>query len=302
MFRVLLQAGMVGLLLHVASASAQDLEPRTYSPSPIGTNFIGATYTYLTGDVLTDPSLPVSNVQASINTYALGYVHTFALAGRTASIGVAIPGMSADLSGDVIDAPTSIHRAGMGDIRLRFAYNLVGNPAMTPAEFAQREQTTSVGMSLTVSAPTGKYDPSLLVNVGTNRWAFKPEIGVSQPWGNWFFEASLGAWFFTDNNNYYGGNTRSQDPLATVSLNGGYSFKPGLWLAAAIGYAKGGATSVNGVGSNNGQSNMRYGLTLSAPFAHGWSTKLAVSNGLVTRIGGNYKGISLAVQYRWFDP
>lgn len=301
MIRVLLQVCLAGLLLYAATAPAQELEPRTYSPSPIGTNFAGVTYNYLTGDVLTDPSLPISNVQARINTVALGYVHTFGLADHTASLGIALPGMSGDLSGNVIDAPSAIHREGMGDLRLRFAFNLVGNPAMTPEEFAHRTPETTIGVSLSVSAPTGQYTESRLVNIGTNRWSFKPEIGLMQPWGRWFIEASAGAWFFTTNHDYYGGKARSQDPLMTVQLNGGYTFGPGFWLAAAVGYASGGRTSVNGVDNDNRQSNTRYGLTLSAPISRSWSAKLAVSNGLVTRVGGDYKGISFAVQYRWFD-
>lgn len=299
--RTLLVAAFVGLMLHAAAASAQELEPRTYSSSPIGTNFVGASYTYLTGDVLTDPSLPVTNVQARINTLALAYVHTFGMAGHSASFGVVLPTVSGDLSGTVIDAPTEIHRGGMGDARFRFAFNLIGNPAMTPEEFARTPQTTSLGISLTMSAPTGIYDASRLVNIGTNRWSFKPEVGLSHPWGNWFIEASAGAWFFTTNHDFYGGKERSQDPIVTAQLYGGYTFRPGMWLAGAVGYASGGQTTVNGVADRNRQSNARYGLTFSAPFARGWSAKVAVSNGLVTRIGGDYKSISLAVQYRWFD-
>lgn len=301
MLRFLLQAGLAVLLLHTATVHAQELEPRTYSPSPIGTNFLGLAYNRITGDVLPDPSLPISHVQAQINTVALGYVRTFGLANHTASLGVVIPGVSGDLSGNVIDAPTALHREGMGDVRLRFAFNLVGNPAMSPEEFAKRTPETSIGVSLTMSAPTGQYSPSRLVNIGTNRWSFKPEIGLMQPWGNWFVEASLGAWLFTTNHDYYGGRTRSQDPLMTAQLNGGYTFGPGLWLAAAIGYAAGGRTSLNGIDDDNRQANTRYGLTLSVPVARGWQAKLAYSDGLVTRVGGDYKGVSLAIQYLWFD-
>ncbi len=299
--RAFLVAAFLGPMLHAGAASAQELEPRAYSASPIGTNFVGASYTYLTGDVLTDPSLPVTNVQARINTFALAYVHTFGLASHSASFGVVLPTVSGDLSGTVIDAPTQIHRGGVGDARFRLAYSLIGNPAMTPEEFARAPQTTSLGVSLTMSAPTGVYEPSRLVNVGTNRWSFKPEIGISHPWGRWFLEASAGVWLFTTNHEFYGGRERSQDPIFTAQLYGGYTFRPGLWLAGAVGYAEGGQTTVNGVTDRNRQSNARYGLTFSAPFARGWSAKVAVSNGLVTRIGGDYKSITLAVQYRWFD-
>jgi hypothetical protein len=268
---------------------AQELEPRTYSPSPIGTNFLLAGYARVSGDVLTDPSLPITGVSAQINNFVIGYVRTFALANRTASIGIAEPFVSGDLSGVVIGAPTQIHRAGLGDMQVRFALNLFGSPALTPEAFARATPTTSLGASLTVQAPTGQYVPSRLVNVGNNRWAFKPEMGLSQPWGDWFFEASVGAWFFTNNADFFNGKTRSQDPLTIMQLHSGYTFRPGLWLAVDVGYALGGATSVNDTSSGAGQANARGGVTLAIPLGHGWSAKLAYSRGFVTRAAGNLR-------------
>nr|WP_255208809.1 transporter [Paraburkholderia youngii] len=228
LFRTLLHAVPVVLVLLAARTQAQELEPRTYSASPVGTNFVVATYTYLTGDVLTTPSLPIANVEASINSVALGYVHTFGLFGNTASLGFLLPFASGNISGEVVDAPREIHRAGLGDLSLRFAYQFLGSPALSPQEFAKRTPTTSLGASLTVVAPTGQYVPYHLINIGANRWAFKPEFGISQPWDNWFAEVTAGIWFFADNRNFLGNNTRSQEPLATFQLHAGYNFRPGL--------------------------------------------------------------------------
>ncbi|MBB3000627.1 hypothetical protein FHX57_002979 [Paraburkholderia tropica] len=280
---------------------AQELEPRTYSPSPVGTNFILAGYSHVSGDVLTDPSLPITGVSARINNWLLGYVRTFALANHTASIGLVQPFVSGNLSGLVIGAPTQIHRAGMGDMQVRFALNLFGNPPLEPDVFARTPPATSLGVSLTVQMPTGQYVPSHLVNVGNNRWAFKPEIGLSQPWGDWFFEASVGVWFFTNNTNFFNGQIRRQSPLTVTQLHGGYSFRPGLWLAIDVGYALGGATSVNDASSGTSQANARGGVTLAVPIGHGWSAKLGYSRGFVTRAAGSYQIVSITVQYRWFD-
>lgn len=283
------------------TASAQELEPRAYSASPIGTNFVVAGWTRLTGDVLTDPSLPIRNVQADIDVYVLGYARTFELAGRTASAGAVLPYARGDVSGDVFDAAREVHRSGIGDMRLRLALNLYGNPAMTPREFAQRTPGFVVGTSLSAIVPTGQYVPARLVNVGTHRWAFKPEIGFSYPVGNWFFEASAGAWLYTDNDNFFGGRHRSQDPLYIGQVHAGYNFRPGLWLALNAALNSGGRTTVNGLESDDEQHNSRYGATLSVPFAPGWSAKLAWSKGFVTRAGGDYEVIAVAFQYRWFD-
>lgn len=289
------------LLLCPMLAPAQELEPRAYSPAPIGTNFIGLSYTRLGGQVLTDPSLPITDVKASINSLTLGYVRVFDLAGRAASVGLLAPFVSGNVSGNVFDAPNQVHRAGLGDMRFRFSIDLFGGPALTADEFRRREPRTIVGASLTMIAPTGQYEPNHLINVGSNRWAFKLETGVSQPLGNWFAEVSTGVWLFTANDQFLGNRRRSQAPLAVLQLHGGYLFRPGLWIAADVGLYAGGTTAVNGVANDDRQNNSRYGLTLSVPFTRNWSAKLAVSNGLAVRAGGNYKAISLTLQYLWLD-
>jgi hypothetical protein len=289
------------LLLSASGAKAQELEPRAYSTAPTGTNFLLANYTRLTGQVLTDPSLPVTDIHAAINAYGLGYVRVLDLAGRSASIGLIVPGASGDVSGKVFDAPNQVHRAGLGDVRFRFAVDLLGGPALTLEEFARHVPQTIVGASLTVVAPTGQYQPGRLINVGTNRWAFKPEFGISQPLGSWFAEVALGVWLFTDNTEFLGSARRSQAPMPVLQLHGGYNFRPGLWLAGDVGYYAGGATTVNGVANDDRQNNIRYGVTLSIPITRSWSAKLAASKGLIVRAGGDYKAISLTVQYRWFD-
>lgn len=55
-------------------------------------------------------------------------------------------------------------------------------------------------------APTGQYDPTVLIKWGTNRWAFKPEIGYSQRWDHWVLDGYAGVWFFTTNPEFFSHN------------------------------------------------------------------------------------------------
>ncbi|WP_246217579.1 transporter [Paraburkholderia panacisoli] len=288
-------------LLWSALTSAQEMEPRSYSAVPIGTNFVVADYARSSGGVSLDPALPITGLQATINTYSLGYSHSFGIAGHTVSFAVSVPYANADLTGNVEGAPAQAYRSGLGDVRFRVAVNLLGDPALTPEEFARRNPSTILGVSLRVVAPTGQYVPSRLINIGSNRWSFKPEIGLSQPLGNWFVEGAVGVWIFTDNTDFFGGRQRSQDPLFTFQWHGGYNFLPGLWIAADFTYFAGGQTSVNGVNDHDLQGNTRYGITLSVPLATQWSAKFAWSRGLTTRVGGNFQTFSVALQYRWFN-
>jgi len=289
------------LSLWSAIALAQELEPRAYSNAPTGTSFAIASYTRLSGPVLPSPSIAAVDIDARVNVYTLGYARFLDVLGRTASFTIVLPYADADLRGSVGDISGEIHSGGIGDLYLRGAVNLFGHPALKPAEFVKRADTLSGGASLTVVAPTGQYEGTRLINVGTNRWAFKPDVGISYPMGKWFTEAAAGVWLFTDNDDFFGGHRRSQEPLTVYQLHAGYNFRPGLWLAVDYGRYIGGRTSVDDTPKDDEQHNSRIGVALSLPLARGWSTKLAYSKSTVVRVGGDYSISSIAVQYRWFD-
>ncbi|HET7365791.1 MAG TPA: transporter [Burkholderiales bacterium] len=296
-----MRAALLAAALIPALSLAQELEPRAYSNAPVGTSFAIAGYTRLSGDVLPSPALAAIDIDAQVNMYTLGYARFLDVLGRTASVTAVLPYVEADVRGATEEASREVHRGGVGDLYLRGALNLFGNPALKPAEFAKRADALSGGVSLNVVAPTGQYESSRFINIGTNRWAFKPDAGISYPIGNWFTEAAAGVWFFTDNDNFLLGHRRSQEPLAVYQLHAGYNFRPGLWLAADYGRYIGGRTSIDGAANDDEQHNSRVGLALSLPVGRGWSTKLAYSKGTVVRVGGDYRIISVAVQYRWFD-
>ncbi|HTO89082.1 MAG TPA: transporter [Thermoanaerobaculia bacterium] len=292
---------LVVLSLCVCPAAAQQLEPRAYSPNPIGANFTGVTYTYQTGDVVFDASLPFSNVTANINSTAFSYIRTFGLFGRSASAGLVLPYAWGHVQGDVQEEFRQIHRSGLADMWLRSSVNLLGGPALTPAEFAKQKPSTTLGFSLFVVAPTGQYDPSKLINIGSNRWSFKPELGFTQPMGHWMFEVYTGVWFFTTNNDFFGGQTRTQEPIGTVQAHVSYTFRPRLWVAADYTYYWGGRSTVNGVLNADLLANSRFGLTLAVPITRGQSIKFAWSKGASTRIGADFSTYAVAYQFLWFD-
>ena len=296
-----MRAALLAAALLPALALAQELEPRAYSNAPAGTNFAIAGYTRLSGPVLPSPSIVAVDIDSRVNVYTVGYARFTELFGRSANFAIVVPYVETDISGSVMETSGSIHRGGFGDLYLRGALNLFGHPALTPAEFAKRGETFSGGVSLNVVAPTGQYDSQKFINIGTNRWALKPDAGFSMPFGKWFTEAAAGVWFFGDNDDFFRGHRKSQEPLAVYQLHAGYNFKPGLWLAADYGRYVGGRSSIDGVPKDDEQHNSRVGLALAVPVAKGWSAKLAFSKGTVVRVGGDYNIASIAVQYRWFD-
>ena len=129
---------------------------------------------------------------------------------------------------------------GFADPRFRLAVNLTGSPPLAAQEFAEYRQETIVGASLQVIVPLGDYDSTKLINLGSNRWSFRPEVAVSQRFRRWFFEVAGGAWLFTRNDNFFGVQTLEQNPFYYIKGDIIYNFRllPGLWLSFNAGWAK----------------------------------------------------------------
>lgn len=280
-------------------AGAQQLEPRAYSASPTGATFAGASYAHSSGDVLFDASLPFTDVSARIHVVAPFYLRTFGLLGRQASVGVVIPYAWGTVEGNVQEQYRRADRSGFADPGVRLAVGLLGAPALAPAEFSARKPTTFLGTSLTVTAPAGEYDPAKLVNLGTNRWGFKPELGVSHPIGKWWIEGYAGVWIFTHNDDFFGGQHRAQDPLAVVQGHVVRVFKPGLWAALNGTYYRGGSTTLNGVQNADRQANTRVGATVAIPLWRGQTLKFAAAKGASTRIGSALTTFGITWQKVW---
>jgi hypothetical protein len=282
------------------TAQAQQLEPRAYASAPVGANILGVAALYSTGDVALDPSVPIENLHARVRIAAPFYLRTFDLFGRQASAGLSLPIADVDATGDVLEQGRSIDRTGPGDPAFRLAVNLIGSPALNPKEFATRRRETILGTSLTVVAPFGQYDPNKLINLGANRWAFKPELGLSQPLGNWDLELYAGVWLFTANDNFYGGKVRRQDPLTTTQAHVVYTLQPNLWASLDFTYYTGGVSTVGGQDKNDRQDNSRTGVTLAVPLTAHQSLKMAWSRGVAVRIGQDFDAVGFTWQYWWF--
>ena len=298
-----LRASVILLLLAAftaSDASGQEMEPRTYSPAPVGTQFLVLTYGYQSGDVLLDSSLPLRDVRASFNAVSVGYGRTISLAGRQTNLAVLFPYIWGTAKGSVFENQVAVRRSGGGDVRLRFSTIIKGGKALAPKEFAARKPEALIGASVLVVVPTGQYDPQRLVNPGTNRWAFKPEIGISKPVNRWTFEMSGGAWFFTANKSFLGELRREQKPM--MSLQGAliYTLRPRMWVSGNATFFTGGSTVLNGTANDDRQKNSRIGATYSLPLTQRQSLKVAWAKGVTTRIGGSLNTVVIGWQYVWF--
>jgi hypothetical protein len=299
----------VALLIAVlapALCSAQDLTPRAYLLLPVESNAVIVTYAFSDGELLFDPTVPIEDAVGTIHAPVASYFYAFDFFGRSANITGSVPYLIGDFSGTVLGLDRAVRRQGFADLPIRFAVNLVGGPALAAPEFIKRPPPrTTLGASVKVIAPTGQYNPEFAINIGTNRWSFKPEIGFTRHAGPMTLDMYAGVWFFTTNDHYFTAagaapNTRTQEPIGAFEFHISYDVRPRLWISADINYWRGGKASINGVRNNSTlQANSRFGVTGSVPLTRHQAVKVSYSDGVVVRIGGNYKILSMAWQYSW---
>ena len=291
--------GLAVFVLAATHAGAAELEPRAYSNAPPGLNFLIAGYGYTEGGLSTDPSSPIKDAHLKINTGILAFARTLDFWGKSGKVDVIVP--YSDLSGSALVAGKPAERdvSGLNDPRLRFSVNFYGAPALSMQEFAGYRQDLIVGASVQVSAPLGQYDSSRLVNLGSNRWFVKPDIGISKAFGAFTLELSAAATFYTGNDDYYGGRTLDQDPVFSTQAHLIYTIGRGVWCALDGTYDYGGRTTIDGVRGDDVLGNSRVGATLALPVSRSNSIKLYASTGTATSAGTDYTLGGIAWQVRW---
>jgi len=295
---IFLPAILVTTSMAPPKVQAQDLEPRAYTNTPVGINFVLAGYAYQQGDIVTDASVPLKDGKVHIHNAVLAYARSFGLLGKSAKFDVIVPYGWASGSATLQGQKRDRYIDGFADPRFRLSVNFYGAPALSLEEFESYHQDVIVGASLQIAPPLGQYDPNKLLNLGNNRWAFKPEIGISKTIGPASLELAPSIIFYTDNDDFFG-KTRKQDPIYAVQGHLVYRFGAPLWASLDGTYYGGGTSTIDGVKNDDWQSNARLGLTLALSVSRNNSIKLYASKTVTTRIGGDYDVIGLALQYRW---
>jgi hypothetical protein len=295
---------IIPLLLLVTMAEAQELEPRRWSHLPMNINFAAASYTFTQKDILLNPVLELKDVTLDMQTLGVSYVRTFELLGRSARVDLIVPYKYARWEGLIQGEPSTTSRQGLGDPVARLSINLIGGPPLKAAEFAkynaEHRVRTLVGIGLTVSAPLGDYQSDKLLNLGSNRFGISPALGVIHERGNWTGEATGSVWFFTDNNDFYGGKKQEQNPLPMVQTHLIYTFKPGIWAGASAGYAYGGESHINGVTQNDSKENIGGALSFGYSFNQSTGIKLAYAHTeTLVSSGFDSDSLILAISVMW---
>jgi len=272
----------------------QFTDPRTYSNAPVGVNQLELDYAYAHADASLDPSLVVAGAHLDVSQGAVAYTRTFGLLQRMAWVKATVP--FAYVSGSVPGAGISRSVSGAGDASLEIAALLMGGPALGVADFASYQPTTTLGAGLTVTGPTGKYDPDRLLNLGSDRWSFKPQIAIAQPFGReqeWEVDGYVNAYFFTASTTYRGREVLRQEPLFGAEAHLSRNFGSQAWASLDASYSFRGATAVDSVDQHDPQKNLTVGTEASwSPNARN-SFALVLAKSVVHENAPAYTGVAI---------
>jgi hypothetical protein len=281
-----------------APARGQFTDPRYYGNFPVGVNQFELGYAYVHANASLDPAIIIGNASLNLNQGLIDYTRYFGFLHRTAWVSPAVP--IANLSGAISGTQISGSIAGAGDSSYQAAFLVKGAPALSPEEFEKYHPVTTVGVSLTMTAPTGFYRPGKVLNLGSNRWSFKPEVGVSHPFGpqqKWVLDAYANSYFYTVSSSKAG--TMQQKPLPGLEGHISYSFLDNLTGSLDTRYSFLGDQTVNGQDQNNSQQNFllgsEWGLSLNSKNVF----TLELAKALVHQNGPAISGLSVRYDYYW---
>jgi hypothetical protein len=286
-------------VLH-SHACAQYNDPRTYQNTPVGINQLELAYTYVRSNASIDTSLIVSGAKFNLNQGFIDYTRYFALLHRTAWVEASVP--IANLSGSITGTDITGSTTGTGDSGYTAAILLKGGPALTPEQFANAKTTTSIGLSLTTTAPTGQYDPTKLLNLGSDRWSFKPELAVSKPFGpeqRCVLDAYANTYLYTDNPSYRGSQILRQRALVGLEGHISYTFNNTIWASLDTRYSFLGDTTVGGVNQGNAQRNFIIGSELVVSPNSQNSFIFEFAKAAVHKNGPSLAGFTVKYNYTW---
>ncbi len=290
---------LIALLFLGTKSFSQDVEPRRWTTLPVGIKILGAGYGYTSGEIFFDPVLQAEDVSVSVNTFIVQYVQPFKLGNRLARLDVNVPYNIAKWEGLVQGVPTAVHRNGFADPRLRLSVNFIGPKAMGPKELFEYFKThptyTTVGASIAVVLPLGQYFEEKLLNLGHNRFVFRPQIGMLHNWDDWSFELSGSAFIFSRNNDFFGGKQRKQKPIYAIQTHLIKKFESKLWASISAGYGSGGISIVNEVSNNDQRGNFLGSFAVGMPISKKQAVKIAYINGQTLKdVGANTNSFILA--------
>ncbi|QVN04262.1 transporter [Pseudomonas rhodesiae] len=298
--RARLSALCASTLALVPAAGFAD-NARDWQNLPTDLNMVFGYYNRVDTNTPIDTTLPITGLSLNADLYLFRYARSFGIDGRNSAIQLIQP--YADVSASFDNArffDGTKHNGGMGDTQVVLVHNLFGGPALTAEEFASWQPETFLTGALWITAPTGDYDKDRVINIGSNRWVFKPELGFGTPVGPTWLEINTWVSLFGDNDDYQGDRKLEQKPLYAIEGHYSYTFNRALWASLDATYSRGGESRIDGDWQDNKQENALLGASMGFVLSPQFGGLLAYSDTVSERRGSpDVNTWTLRLQYVW---
>ncbi len=282
MMRISVVCGMFVLLVFTASVYA-DNDARDYIPLPPGTMLVATYYNYISAtDYYSHGNKISSDTNLDANIGVIRPVYFTKIGPFIIDPQAIIPFGAQSLDGQGVGG-VEIKSSGLADPILAATLWFLNNP----------ESKTWLGFTPFITLPLGEYDSSKGINMGSNRYAFKTELGFVKGFGDFFLDLTANVEFYTDNDDYTSSNlTLKQDPIYTLEGHLSYNFNPSFFVSADYFYHNGGETTVAELNQDDRKDDHIAGCTLgfmlspSYQLLFKYKQDLEVENGLKTSTFG----------------
>lgn len=271
--------GAAFLTLAASPAWAIDDGPRAYFPLPTGTTNFNLMGIFLDTNSSIDSSTAIPGFEGHLDIGVAQFTHLLNVAGRSAAVFAVVP--FGEVRGKaVVPGPlgkpqtVSSSSSGLGDVSFGTVIGLVNSPALTREQFAKQPTGFSAGGMFWVTAPTGEYSGDKLLNLGTNRWAFRVGAPLGWTFGGSYLSPKLttieltpSIIFYTDNESPFRADKRSQDALFQMEGHVTHNFNRALWGSFDLLTGTGGETRTDGVNDGNDKTWLTLGASLGVNFS-----------------------------------
>jgi len=290
-----------GLVLSLMSFCADADNARDWQNMPQDLDLVFGYYSHVEANTSLDTSVPIDGSTIKADVYILRYAHSFAIDGRSSGFQILQP--YADIRATLDDAMMldgEHKRHGMGDTQFILVHNLFGAPALSREEFAKWQPETFLSAAFWLTAPTGDYDKDRLINIGANRWVFKPELAFGKPIGPTWIEVNTWVSLYTNNDDYLGNQTLAQRPQWAIEGHYSYNFNQALWASIDTTWSVGGETKIDGAPQDNRQNNNLLGATIGFQLSPEFGGLIAYSDTVQKRsYSPDVSNWTVRFQYVW---
>lgn len=279
------------VLIVMLAGTALANDPKDYIVAPAGTKALLFYYNYTTGnEAYANGKLVGKDTNLTANVGVFRGVYYGQMASLPYAANLILPFGSLALDGKDVGG-VQMATTQYGDPIFAFGVWPVANSA----------SKTWLGVFEYITPPIGQYNNDRALNMGSNRWAFKTEVGLAQGLGNSNFHWDLTAnvEFYTNNTDYSSTHLSLQkNPLFSAETHLTYNIAKTVGISADYFYRNGGETNVAGVSNNDKQNDHTAGLTLTFGLTPSSQILIKYYNQFKTENG--IKGDTLGVRFAYF--